>query len=97
MAVRELTDKSPDGTRIGQSTSDLVAFFGSTPISQRASAALTATTSLLAMTGASMVANSTATVSGVFGFNSTMQAQFTDLLIELRAALVALGLHKGGA
>lgn len=97
MGVKELSDKGPDGTRLGQATSDLVAFFGSTPISQRASASLTSTTSLIAMSGASLVANTSTTISGVFGFNSTMYANLIDFLVEVRAALVALGLHKGGA
>lgn len=97
MGVKELSDKGPDGTRLGQSTADLVAFWGSTPISQRASASLTSTASLLAMTGASLVANTSTTVSGIFGFNSTMYAELVNALVEIRAALVALGLHKGGA
>jgi len=37
MAVKQLSDKGPDGTRLGQSTSDLIAFYGTTPVSQRAS------------------------------------------------------------
>jgi len=37
MPVRELSDKNVDGTRIGQSTADLTATYGATPISQRAS------------------------------------------------------------
>jgi hypothetical protein len=97
MAVRELTDKNPDGSRLGQSTDDLIAFHGSAPISQRASATLTATASLFALTGASFVANTTSTVSGLFGFNSTMAVQLIDAINEIRDALAAYGLHKGGA
>lgn len=37
MPVKELSDKNTDGSRIGQSTSDLVAHYGVTPVSQRAS------------------------------------------------------------
>lgn len=37
MPVKELSDKGPDGTRLGQSASDLVGFYGaSTCVSQRA-------------------------------------------------------------
>ena len=97
MAVRELTDKAPDGSRFGQSTSDLIAVHGNTPISQRASAVLTATASLFVMTGASHVANASTTVSGLFGFNSTEMAQLLDAIQEIRACLVAYGWHKGGA
>lgn len=97
MAVKELSDKGPDGTRMGQSTSDLIAFHGSTPISQRVSATLSSTVSVFALTGTSYVANTTTTVSGLFGFNSTLAAQLLDALQEIRAALVAYGIHKGGA
>jgi len=37
MPVKELSDKNPDGSRLGQSTTDLLAYYGTTPISQRAS------------------------------------------------------------
>ena len=32
-----LSDKNPDGVSLGQSTSDLIALYGGTPVSQRAS------------------------------------------------------------
>lgn len=35
--VKELSDGGPDGVRLGQSAADLVAFYGTTPVSQRAS------------------------------------------------------------
>lgn len=83
--------------QIGSATSALVAFFGSTPISQRANAALTGTISLFSLTGASFVANTSSTVSGLFGFNSTYASQLVDFVNEVRAMLLAYGLHKGGA
>lgn len=97
MAARQLSDGGPAGTVLGQSTTDLIAFHGSTPTSQRASATLSATVSLFATTGASFVANTSTTVSGVFGFNSGQIASLFDALTEIRAALVAYGLVKGGA
>lgn len=36
--VLELTDGRPDGARIGQNASDKVAFYGGTPVAQRAAA-----------------------------------------------------------
>lgn len=37
MAVKELSDKGPDGTRLGQSAADLIGFYGATSlVSQRA-------------------------------------------------------------
>lgn len=37
MAVKYLSDGAGDGTSIGQNTSDLIAMYGGTPVSQRAS------------------------------------------------------------
>lgn len=36
MAVKELSDGNPDGTRHGQSSTDLVGFHGASPSDQRA-------------------------------------------------------------
>lgn len=98
-ATLQVVTTQLDGAKwqIGQATSALVGFFGTTPISQRVSATLTATASLFATTGASYVAQTSATVSGVFGFTSVNVAALFDALQEIRATLVAYGLHKGGA
>lgn len=32
MALKELSDGGPDGTRLGQTSTDLVAFYGKTPV-----------------------------------------------------------------
>lgn len=97
MATKQLSDGNADGTVLGQDTSDLISFYGKTPVAQRSSATLTATASLFAITGASYVANTSATVSGVFGFTSSMAAQLWDAIAEIRAHLVQIGTHKGGA
>jgi len=40
MAIgKQLSDKNPDGVALGQSATDLVSFYGTTPIVQRALAA----------------------------------------------------------
>jgi hypothetical protein len=39
MAVRQLSDGSPDGQSLGQSTSDKVSLYGVAPVAQRAGAA----------------------------------------------------------
>lgn len=39
MAVKQLSDKGPDGTTLGQDTSDLISCYGKTPIAQRSGAA----------------------------------------------------------
>lgn len=97
MAVKHLSDKNPDGTVLGQSATDLISFYNATPVAQRSSATLTATASLFAITGASYVANTSATVSGVFGFTSAVAAQLWDAINEIRDHLVQIGTHKGGA
>jgi hypothetical protein len=97
MAVEYLGTGNDDGVVLGRSSTDKIAFFNGTPADQRASATLTSTASLFVMSGASYVANTSTTVSGLFGFNSTLAAQFFDALIEIRATLSELNLHKCGA
>lgn len=58
MPVNELSDKGPDGSRLGQSATDLVSFYGATPVAQPAVTAAITTT------------QPTATV---FGFTTTAQ------------------------
>ncbi len=88
MTYRHLSDANDSGTILGQSTTDLIAFHGLTPISQRASATLSATLSNFAQTGQSLV------VAATF---SAGYAALVDAVTEIRACLVAYGLHKGGA
>lgn len=50
MPVKELSDGGPDGSRLGQSSSDKVGFFGATPITKPSVAAASssvATTTIL--------------------------------------------------
>lgn len=39
MAVKELSDGGTDGTRLGQSATELVGFYGATPVDQPATVA----------------------------------------------------------
>lgn len=84
MAVKQLSDKGPDGTTLGQSTADLVAFYGTTPVSQRASSDMA----------------TIATVASSASFASGQAAALNAAVLqlnEIRATLVNLGLHKGAA
>jgi hypothetical protein len=59
MAIKQLSDKNPDGTVVGQSAADLVAFHGATPVAQASAIttlALSATTTSLASTVNSILA-----------------------------------------
>ena len=62
MAIQDLGDGNPSGTRMGTASTDLIGFLGATPATQR--------------TGSSMDA-------------------FLALVEEMRATMVALGLHAG--
>lgn len=75
MAVDELSKKNPDGTRLGQSASDLVAFHGVTPVAQASAITSLATTAVV-------------TACGVFGFSSAAQA--SGLVTAVNAIIVAL-------
>lgn len=61
MALKELSDGGPDGTRLGQSASDKVALYGATPVVQRAGA-IQATSQLSASSYVSVASNTTAIV-----------------------------------
>ncbi len=81
------TALSPDGLNIGQSTADLIGFYGlTTPIAQRGVAAQSAVTTTAAQT------------TTPYGYSTAAQADaIVTLVNELRAALVALNLIKGSA
>lgn len=84
MGVKQLSDKGPDGTTLGQSTSDLIAFYGTTPVSQRASS----------------VQATVATVASSTDFATAQQAALNSIIAgynEVHATLTALGLWKGSA
>jgi hypothetical protein len=83
MPVRQLSDGNPDGTVLGQSASDLIAFYNATPIAQRSGAAQAA------------VPSTAPTNASPFGFSQAQAAAILTLLNEIRATLVALGLMKG--
>lgn len=85
MAVNQLSDGNVEGTTLGQSTSDLVAFHGSAPSAQRSG------------TDQAAVSTSTAiAVSSGYGFSTMAQANAIIALVnEIRATLVAKGLMAG--
>jgi len=79
---------SASGAVIGATTSDTLAFYGGTASGQPASASQ-----------AAIVSSAVVSISATqWGFGSSAQAQgVVNLLIEVRSALVALGLIKGSA
>lgn len=84
MGVKQHSDGGPDGNTFGQSTADLIAFYGTTPVSQRASS----------------VQATVATVASSTDFASGQAAALNAVINgwnELHATLTALGLWKGAA
>lgn len=79
------TPLSPDGYQVGQSSSDYVGFYGTTPIVQPSGASQAAVGTAAATTGA-------------YGYATSTQAEaIVTLVNEMRSVLVNLGLMKGEA
>lgn len=91
MANKQLSDGSPLGTTLGQSSTDLIAFHGGTVTSRRASAALTASSSIFINTGVSILTGQS------FGTVTTQLGALIDAVNEIRTILLAYNLTKGGA
>lgn len=77
---------SDAGYRVGQASTDKVAFYGATPIAQQSSASQAA------------VGTAAATTTSPHGFATGTQADaIVTLVNEMRSVLVSLGLMKGSA
>lgn len=86
MAVGDYVGKgSPDGTSLGQSATDKISFYGTTPVAQRSGASQGTFTSTMNQTTG-------------FGFATQTAADAAAALLkEIRDTLVAVGLFKGSA
>lgn len=97
MAVEYLGSGSTDGTILGRSTTDKVAFYGVTPIAQKAAAAQAAVTD--ASGGVAAPTNGILTLTGTY--NSTIIANAIATIAAqtnaMQAVLVSVGLMKGSA
>lgn len=107
MAVGEvLGNGNPDGTTLGLSTTELISFYGVTPVAQQSGAAQAGVVSTAITTVTTTAATSTSPV----GYSANAQADAiptainaviarvalqTTLLNELRQDLVDLGLIAG--
>lgn len=91
------TPKSADGMAVGQSASDLVGFYGATPIAQPSGAAQAAVTD--ASGGTAAATNGVLTLTGTY--NSAIIANaiatITAQSNAMRNALVSVGILKGSA
>lgn len=106
MAVFYVGDNGPDGMSFGTSTTELISFYGYTPVAQRSGA----TQSALSNSAFVLLSATAASAGGTWGFASSTQVnQAISSIIELqnrasanivltnelRAALVALGAIAG--
>lgn len=68
MAIgKQLSDGNPDGTSLGQSSSDLISFFGATPVVRYAtSVAVPASTAAVSSTGTAWGAATSTQMNAVF-------------------------------
>ena len=91
------TPKSADGYAVGQSATDLVGFYGATPIAQPSGAAQAAVTD--GSTGTAAPTNGIAALTGTY--NSTLLINAIATLAAqgnaIRNALVSVGIIKGSA
>lgn len=95
MAVKELTDKGAEGARLGQSTADLVGFWGASPVDQPASANQFAITSTTLTTITDIV--TTASITGAVNAIVARVNSISLFNYQLRADLVEAGIIKGSA
>ncbi|MRX31912.1 hypothetical protein [Aminobacter sp. MDW-2] len=97
MAVKQLSDGGSAGACLGQSITDLVSFYGKTPIAQKAAAAQAAVTD--ASGGVAAPTNGILTITGTY--NSTIIANAIATIAAqtnaMQAVLVSVGLMKGSA
>jgi hypothetical protein len=95
--VQQVSKGTEAGVVVGQSTSDLVGFYGVTPVAQPAATAQGAITD--ASGGTAAATNGILTLTGTY--NSAILANAIATLAAqgnaLRAALVSVGIIKGSA
>lgn len=94
-AIKQLSDGNPSGTQLGQSATDLVGFYGTTPVVQPTAAAQAAITD--GSGGAAAPTNGVAALTGTY--NSTILGNAIATIIAqtnaIRTALVNTGVMKG--
>jgi hypothetical protein len=95
MAEKQLSDGSSGGTVLGQSTSDLVGFWGVTPVDQPAATNQFAVTSAALTTITDIV--TTASMTGAINAAVARVNSLSLFAYQLRADLVEIGIIKGSA
>jgi hypothetical protein len=91
--IKELGDGGPDGTRLGKATTNLVAFWGKTPVDQPADTNQFAVTSAALTTITDIV--TTASMTGAINAAVARVNSLSLFAYQLRADLVEIGIIKG--
>lgn len=87
MAAKQLSDKDPEGTKLGQSSTDLIGFYGRAPIAQPS---YTGQTSVATgnITSVTVTATAITTTGVVAGFQSV--AQVTAALTAINSLITEM-------
>jgi len=97
MAVQQIDNSNPSGALFGKASTNLIGFYGATPVARPSATAQGAITD--ASGGTAAATNGILTLTGTY--NSTILANAIATLAAqgnaLRAALVSVGLIKGSA
>lgn len=93
--IKQLTDGGPDGSYVGQSASDKVGFYGTTPAVQPSGTSQSA----VATTAITTLATTPTATDIAIAVNSLISrvAANVTLINQVRSDLVTLGLLKGSA
>ena len=93
MAVQYRSTGNVDGTVLGQSSSELLGFYGATPVAQPSGASQSA----VATAALTTIGSTTLTAADLTALNAlvTRAGALTTLVNQIRADLVTLGFQKG--
>ena len=93
MAVQYRTPGNVDGSVFGQNTSELIGFYGVTPVAQPSGTSQSA----VATTALVTVGSTTLTAADLTALNAlvTRAGALTTLVNQIRSDLVTIGIQKG--
>ena len=93
MSVQYRSTGNVDGTVLGQSSSELLGFYGATPVAQPSGASQSA----VATAALTTIGSTTLTAADLTALNAlvTRAGALTTLVNQIRADLVTLGFQKG--
>jgi hypothetical protein len=87
MGVKYLTDQGPSGLSIGYSSSDLISFYGVTPVVQPSGSTQGAAITTVGSAVTTTVITTASTSTSPFGYTSTVADAITSLVSDIRTAV----------